>query len=174
MWAQQASALHYIRLSSLARGKHSSLLGLFVKIQGPVKLAHGCLYTQGPYSQHFFFFATYKWAPQASVLHYIRLSRLARDKHSSLLGLFVKIQGPVKLAHGCLYTQGPCSQHFFFFASYKYAPQASVLHYIGLSRLARDKHSNVLGLFVKIQGPAKLAYGCLHVQEPYSQHFIFS
>ncbi len=40
-------------------------------------------------SQYFVFFLTYKWAQNATVLHYTRLKRLARGKHSSLLNLFV-------------------------------------------------------------------------------------
>jgi hypothetical protein len=39
-------------------------------------------------SQHFIFFATYKWAQQARVLDYTRLEILAMDKHYSLLGSF--------------------------------------------------------------------------------------
>jgi hypothetical protein len=35
-----------------------------------------------------FFSATFKWAPKARALHYTALERIARDKHSSLLGLF--------------------------------------------------------------------------------------
>jgi hypothetical protein len=42
-----------------------------------------------PYSQHFIFFVTYEWAQQARVFHYIKLERLAKDEHSSLLCPFV-------------------------------------------------------------------------------------
>jgi hypothetical protein len=45
--------------------------------------------TQGPYSQHFIFFSTYEYSQLASVLHYVRLERLASDKHSSLLDSLV-------------------------------------------------------------------------------------
>ncbi len=41
------------------------------------------------YSEHPNLFETYEWATQARALHYTRLERLARDKHSSLLGLFL-------------------------------------------------------------------------------------
>jgi hypothetical protein len=44
---------------------------------------------QGPYSQHFTILVTYKWVQFAKVLHYNRMEKLARDKHSSLLGPFV-------------------------------------------------------------------------------------
>ncbi len=44
---------------------------------------------QGTYSQHFIFFVTYKWVQFDKVLDYNRMKRLARDKHSSLLGPFV-------------------------------------------------------------------------------------
>ncbi len=43
----------------------------------------------GPYSQHFIFFPTFKWAQKARVLHNTKLQFLSRDKHSSLLGPFV-------------------------------------------------------------------------------------
>ncbi len=38
---------------------------------------------QGLYSQHFIFFVTYEFAQEARALHYTRLERIARDKHSS-------------------------------------------------------------------------------------------
>ncbi len=47
---------------------------------------------QGAYSQHFIFFVTYHWAQKARVLHYTRLERLARGKHSSLLDPFVSYE----------------------------------------------------------------------------------
>ncbi len=40
-------------------------------------------------SQHSIFFTTYEKTQLASVLHYDRFGRLARNKHSSLLGPFV-------------------------------------------------------------------------------------
>ncbi len=39
---------------------------------------------QGPYSQHFIFFLTYKRALSARLLHYTRLKSLSSDKHSCL------------------------------------------------------------------------------------------
>jgi len=42
----------------------------------------------GPYSQHFIFFVTYDRTNKI-VLHYAKLERIARDKHSSLLGQFI-------------------------------------------------------------------------------------
>jgi hypothetical protein len=44
---------------------------------------------QGPYSQHFIFYATFQWAQKGRPLHYTRLERLARDQHSILLDPFV-------------------------------------------------------------------------------------
>jgi hypothetical protein len=41
------------------------------------------------YLQSLFFFITCKWAQSARVLHYTRLEKLARDKHSSLVDPFV-------------------------------------------------------------------------------------
>jgi hypothetical protein len=42
-------------------------------------------------------FVTYAWAEKARVLHNIRLERLARDKHSDLLGPFVDYAESEKL-----------------------------------------------------------------------------
>ncbi len=38
------------------------------------------------------FFMTYKWTQYAGVLHYSRVERLARDKHSNLLAPFVNYE----------------------------------------------------------------------------------
>ncbi len=46
----------------------------------------------GIYSQDFIFFETYEWAQLSSVLHYTRLEKLARNKHSSLLGSFINYE----------------------------------------------------------------------------------
>ncbi len=40
----------------------------------------------GPWLQHFIVFVSYKWAQSAGVLHYSGLDRLAKYKHSILLG----------------------------------------------------------------------------------------
>jgi hypothetical protein len=45
---------------------------------------------------------------------------------------------------------GPYSQHLIFFASYTWANNL-VLHYTGLERLARDKHSSFLSPFVSYE-----------------------
>ncbi len=47
--------------------------------------------------------------------------------------------------------QGLCSQHFIFFTTYEWAQQAKVLYYNRLERLARDKHFNLLGLFLSCE-----------------------
>ncbi len=47
------------------------------------------IWLQVPYSKHFIFFITYKWAQWTIVLHYTMLDRLAKDKQFGLLGLFV-------------------------------------------------------------------------------------
>jgi len=47
---------------------------------------------QGPYSQHFIFVVTYESAKQAGLLHITKLERLASDKHSYLLGLFISYE----------------------------------------------------------------------------------
>jgi hypothetical protein len=38
------------------------------------------------------FSVTYEWVQGARVLHYTRLERLARDKHSDLLGTFISYE----------------------------------------------------------------------------------
>ncbi len=44
---------------------------------------------QGPYSSHFIFYVTYKWAQKSRVSHYTKLERFAIDKYYCLLGPFV-------------------------------------------------------------------------------------
>jgi hypothetical protein len=44
---------------------------------------------QGPFSRHFIFYITYKYA---RVLHYNSLERLAGDEHSSFVGLIVSYE----------------------------------------------------------------------------------
>jgi hypothetical protein len=46
-------------------------------------------YNSGTGFTTIYFIVTYEWAHRVRVLHYTRLERLARDKHSSYLGLFV-------------------------------------------------------------------------------------
>jgi hypothetical protein len=63
------------------------------------------------YSQHFIFFVTY--GPNKLMLNYTRLERLARDKHSSILGgSFVSYEENVNNAHR------KYSQRFIFFVTY--------------------------------------------------------
>jgi hypothetical protein len=45
--------------------------------------------TPGPYLQQFIFFVTYKLAKFGRVLNYTVKERLAKDKHTNLLGPFV-------------------------------------------------------------------------------------
>ncbi len=45
-----------------------------------------------PYSQNFIFFATLELAQKDRALHYTRLERFARDKHSSILGLIISYE----------------------------------------------------------------------------------
>jgi hypothetical protein len=102
------------------------------------------------------------------MLHYTRLKRLARDKHSSLLGPFITYEENKVLQ---IRTQGPYSQHVIFSASNKWAQLAIVLHYTWLKRLARDKHSSLLGPFVIYKENKVLR---IRPQGPYSQHVSFS
>ncbi len=77
-WVHWAWMLHNTRLKMLVRGKHFSLLGLFLSN------------TLGSHSQHFIFFVIHEWAQWARVLHYSKLKRLVRAKHSSFLGPFIR------------------------------------------------------------------------------------
>ncbi len=68
---------------------------------------------QGPYSQHFTFFVSYKWALKARVLHYTRLERIASNKHPGLIGTIRKLKrkwSVVNMAPGYVFT----TLHFFF------------------------------------------------------------
>ncbi len=75
--------IHYTMLERLARDKQSSLLGPF---ESKEEIEVLWMRHLKPYSQCFIFFPTYEWAQQASV--FTKMERLARDKHSSLLGPF--------------------------------------------------------------------------------------
>ncbi len=72
------------------------------------------------------------------------LERLAKDKHSSLLGLFV-IYKENRIVNT---PQWPYSQYFIFFITYESAHSAIVLGNTRLEMLARDKHSSLSGPFV--------------------------
>ncbi len=138
--------LHYTRLKSLARDKHSSLLGPCINYKENVVLWIQLL---SLYSQHFIFFVTYEWALLAWVLYYISLKSIARDKHSSLLGPCIKYKENVVL---WIQLHGQCSQHFIFFVTYKWAELAELLYYFNwLKILAMDKHSSLLDPFVSFK-----------------------
>jgi hypothetical protein len=77
--------LHYTVLEGVNSDKHSGLLGPFESDKENIVLG---IRSQGPYSQHFIFFVTYKWAQQSRVLHYTVLEGVNSDKHSGLLGPF--------------------------------------------------------------------------------------
>ncbi len=47
---------------------------------------------QGLYSQHFILIMTYEWAQEARMFHYYKLDRLARDKHSRVLGPLISFK----------------------------------------------------------------------------------
>ncbi len=141
-WSQQARALHFSGLERLAKDKCTSLLGTSISYKENEVWWTG---PPGQYSRHFIFFVTYGWAQQARALYYSRLERLAKDKHSSLLGSFVSYNEIEELWIRPLWH---CLQHFIFFIAYKYTQQAKALHYSKLERLTKDKHSGLLGVFV--------------------------
>ncbi len=155
--------LHYTRVDRLARDKHKSLLGPFVSYEENKVLP---IRPHGLYSQHFIFSVSYKCAHSAIMLHYTRLKRLVRDKHSSLLGPFITYEENKFLQ---IRTQGQFSEHFFFSVSYKWAQKTTVLHYTRLKRLVRDKHSSLLGPFITYEENKFLQ---IRTQGQFSEHFF--
>jgi hypothetical protein len=101
------------------------------------------------------------------VLHYSRIERLARDKYSTSLGLFLSYEETEVLG---VCGQGLYSHHFIFFITYKWAQYTTVVQYNRLERLARDKYSTSLGLFLSYE-ETKVLGVC--GQGLYSQDFIF-
>ncbi len=79
------------------------------------------------------------------VLHYNRVEMLVRNKHSSLLDLFVSYTKNDVL---WIRTVSFCTQHFIFFVSYEWVQLAWTLNYARLERLARNKQFSLLGTFV--------------------------
>ncbi len=79
---------------------------------------------QRSYSQHVFFFVTYKWPQEARVLQYTSLEMRAMDKHYSLLDPFVSYENDDLL---WIQPQRSYSQHLFFFITYEWAQEAGVL-----------------------------------------------
>jgi hypothetical protein len=77
--------------------------------------------------------------PNKMVLHYTKLQRLARNKHTSLLGPIVSYKENELLWGGSL----------GLYCSYVMkVPKKIMLHYTKLESLARNKHTSLLGLFV--------------------------
>jgi hypothetical protein len=79
--AHKQEFLNNTLLEKLASDKCFSILGSFISYEENKVL---WILPLGPYSQHFVFFKTYKWAIWARVLHCTTLEGLVRDKHSSL------------------------------------------------------------------------------------------
>jgi hypothetical protein len=101
------------------------------------------------------------------VLHYTKLERLARDKHSGLLGQPVSYEENEVL---WIWPRNLYSQHFISFVTYEWA-QYKLLHYIKLERLAGDKLFELLGKLVSWKENEML---WIWPQEHCSQHLIIS
>ncbi len=86
----------------------------------------------------------YELVQKARVLHNVKLERLTRDNHSSLLGSFLSYEENEVL---WIQTLGTYSKHLIFFVIYKSIQKARVLNTIKLERLDNDKHYCLLGLF---------------------------
>jgi hypothetical protein len=147
------------------QGQTLLLIGPFRRLRrkwSVVNTAPGIVFTT------LIFFVTYHWTQQARVLHYTRLERLARDKHSSLLGPFVSYEENEVL---WIWLQVSYSQHFIFLVTYHWTQQAIVLHYTRLKWLARDKRSCLLDPFVGYEENEVL---WIQLQVLYSQHLFSS
>ncbi len=110
----------------------------------------------GPYSQDIFF-VSYKWAKESRCLHNTWLERVARDKHSNLLGQFASHKEIEVL---WIWPLGPYSQDIFF-VTYKWAKESRMVHYTRLERLAKNKCSNLLGQYVSYKEIEVLGVGSL-------------
>ncbi len=66
-----------------------SLLGLFLSYEENEVLR---IRTLGTYWKHFIFFMIYESVQKARLLHTVKLERLDKDKHSSLLGPFLSYE----------------------------------------------------------------------------------
>jgi hypothetical protein len=84
--------------------------------------------------------------------------KLESDKCSNLLGLFISYEGNEVL---WIQPLGPYSQHYIFFITYESAHWPKLLDNIKLERLASDKHSNLLGLFISYKENEVLLIGAV-------------
>jgi hypothetical protein len=104
---------------------------------------------QEAYSQHFIFSITYKSAQLTGVLHYYTwLDGLANEKHCGFTSPFVSYEEKEVLR---IHPQGPYSQHFVFFVTYKWTQQVIGLHNTKPERLASYKHSSLLLKFLRYE-----------------------
>ncbi len=76
------------------------------------------------------------------------MERLAKDKHSSLLGSFLSYKEN-EMLQICL--QGLYSQNLIFSVCCEWAQYIWVLYQNKLERLARDKHTSLLGSFLSYE-----------------------
>ncbi len=86
---QWPRVLHYSRQEKITRDKSSSLLCTILSYEENEVL---WIRPHGSISQNFIFFITYVWAKWARVLHYSRLEKLIRDKHSMLLNPIISYE----------------------------------------------------------------------------------
>jgi hypothetical protein len=89
--------------------------------------------------------------------------RLARDKHSGLLGPLINYEENEVFYKWPL---GSCSQYFIFFVSFR----PKKLRINRLVRLARDKYSGLLGPFISYE-ENEVFY--IWTMGSCSQHFIY-
>jgi hypothetical protein len=135
--------LHHTRLKKLARYRHSNWLDLFVIL---VEIKVFCIWhlLASLLTKLYIFYNLQLGPISYSVpLHWMEM--FARYKHSNLLGLFLSL---VEIKVFWIWHQLPYLQIFVFFAIYNWDHLARMLHHIRLKKLARYKHSNLLGLFV--------------------------
>ncbi len=140
--AQLTKVLQYSWLEWLASENHCGFTSPFVRYE---EKEVSWIQPQGPYSQHFVFFVTCKWTQQVRALQNTKPERLASYKHSSLMLEFLRYEEKEVL---WIQPQGPYSQHFVSFVTYKWTQEVISLHNTNLKRLAICKHSILLGAFL--------------------------
>ncbi len=160
--SQKARVLHYAKLKRPASTKQSTLLGLLLSYE-EIKVLYDpwdCIHSAS-------FSVTCEWSQKARVLHYARLERLARDKHSTLLGPLISFE---EIKVSWVWPLGLYSQCFIFYLTYELSQKARVLHYARLKRPARTKQFTLLEPLISYKTIEEL---WVWPRGLYSQCFIF-
>ncbi len=131
-WVQKARVLNYLRLERFTMDKQFSLLGLFLSYE-----EYEVLWMQqiGHNICGLIFFLTYRWDPKSQT-RCTWLERFTRDKHSSLLGLFLSYE-----EYEVLWMQqiGHNICGLIFFITYRWVQKARMLHYFTLETVCKGQ-----------------------------------